>query len=77
MLAGKRDLAGRVVGTGEKWITELGNDALRELFALSRDVAATASEEDGEGNDDPAVRAVRRSRPARRRAADRAEELQP
>jgi SNF2 family DNA or RNA helicase len=77
MLAAKRDLADRVVGTGEKWITELGNDALRELFALSRDVAATASEDDGESNDDPAVRAVRRSRPTRRRRADRAEELQP
>ena len=35
MLEQKRDLASKVVGTGEKWITELGNAELRELFALS------------------------------------------
>ena len=39
MLEEKRDLASRIVGAGEKWITELGDQALRELFALSSDAA--------------------------------------
>ncbi|MET9492846.1 DEAD/DEAH box helicase [Nocardia sp. NPDC006630] len=34
MLNGKRQLADLTVGAGEKWITELGDDELRELFAL-------------------------------------------
>ncbi|MFN0026458.1 MAG: DEAD/DEAH box helicase [Acidimicrobiales bacterium] len=33
VIAKKRALAGKVVGTGEKWITELSNDELRELLA--------------------------------------------
>ena len=33
-LVAKRDLAAKVVGSGERWITELGNAELRELFAL-------------------------------------------
>ncbi len=35
MLKSKRDLAARIVGAGEQWVTELGNVELRELFALS------------------------------------------
>ncbi|MGK3982826.1 DEAD/DEAH box helicase [Sorangium sp. So ce136] len=46
MLEQKRDLAARVVGQGEAWITELDNAALRELFALSRDAVAIAGELD-------------------------------
>ncbi|SCL38045.1 non-specific serine/threonine protein kinase [Micromonospora rhizosphaerae] len=34
MIAEKRSLAQRVVGSGEQWVTELSTDALRELFAL-------------------------------------------
>ncbi|MGK3963712.1 SNF2-related protein [Sorangium sp. So ce118] len=46
MLEQKRDLAARVVGQGEAWITELDNAALRELFALSRDAVAISGELD-------------------------------
>ncbi|GGR79702.1 helicase HelZ [Micromonospora fulviviridis] len=34
MIADKRGLAQRVVGSGEQWVTELSTDTLRELFAL-------------------------------------------
>ncbi|MEC3954751.1 DEAD/DEAH box helicase [Nocardia sp. CDC153] len=34
MLKGKSQLADLTVGTGEHWITELGDEELRELFAL-------------------------------------------
>jgi len=37
LLESKRDLAARIVGQGEQWITELSNDQLRDLFALSPD----------------------------------------
>ncbi|WP_437787641.1 DEAD/DEAH box helicase [Sorangium sp. So ce1097] len=46
MLEQKRDLAARVVGEGEAWITELDDAALRELLALSRDAVALAGELD-------------------------------
>ena len=36
--AADAQLAGQVIGSGEKWITELPDSELRELFALS-DVA--------------------------------------
>ncbi|MDQ2643041.1 MAG: DEAD/DEAH box helicase [Myxococcota bacterium] len=35
LLEQKRSLASKVVGTGERWITELDTAALRDLFALS------------------------------------------
>ncbi|MFI5777447.1 DEAD/DEAH box helicase [Nocardia sp. NPDC051570] len=34
MIGGKQELANLTVGSGENWITELGSDELRELFAL-------------------------------------------
>ena len=34
MISRKRDLAERVVGTGEAWLTELSTDELRDLVAL-------------------------------------------
>jgi SNF2 family DNA or RNA helicase len=37
MLEQKRSLAQSVIGTGESWITELSTEALRDLFALSRE----------------------------------------
>lgn len=36
----KRDLADRVVGTGEAWLTELSTDELREVIALGADAVA-------------------------------------
>jgi SNF2 family DNA or RNA helicase len=38
MIAAKRDLAARVVGTGEQWLTELSTSELRALVALSGEV---------------------------------------
>ena len=40
LLADKRDLADRIVGTGEAWLTELDTGQLRELVALSIDAVA-------------------------------------
>jgi SNF2 family DNA or RNA helicase len=34
MITAKRELAARVVGSGEEWITELSTDELRDLVAL-------------------------------------------
>lgn len=49
MLEAKRDLADRVVGTGEGWLTELDDEALRRLVALEPD-ADIMSDEDGGGS---------------------------
>jgi superfamily II DNA or RNA helicase len=49
MLESKRDLADRVVGTGEGWLTELDDDALRRLVLLEPD-ADIMGEEEGGGN---------------------------
>jgi hypothetical protein len=46
LLEQKRDLAARVVGAGEQWITELGASELRELFSLSS--SAPVSEVEGD-----------------------------
>ena len=40
LLEQKKDLAERIVGTGEDWITELSTEELRELFALRAEVVA-------------------------------------
>jgi SNF2 family DNA or RNA helicase len=48
MLESKRDLADRVVGTGEGWLTELDDDALRRLISLEPD-ADIMSDEEGNG----------------------------
>jgi len=40
MLDEKRDLADRIVGAGERWLTELSTDDLREVFTLSKDAVA-------------------------------------
>ena len=37
MIERKREIAEQVVGTGEGWLTELSNDELRDVLALSRD----------------------------------------
>jgi SNF2 family DNA or RNA helicase len=42
MIEDKRELAERIVGTGEGWLTELSTDQLRELVALSGEAVAEA-----------------------------------
>jgi len=42
MIEEKRELAERIVGTGEAWLTELSTDQLRELVALSAEAVAEA-----------------------------------
>ena len=37
MIDRKREIAEQVVGAGEGWLTELSNDELRHVLALSRD----------------------------------------
>ena len=39
MIEGKRLVAEQVVGTGEGWLTEMSNDDLRKVLALSREAA--------------------------------------
>jgi SNF2 family DNA or RNA helicase len=63
MLDSKRDLASRVVGSGEAWITELDNSALHELFALAPN-AVIGDTPDADEIDD---RTVTRTRQARAR----------
>ncbi|HEY8340279.1 MAG TPA: DEAD/DEAH box helicase, partial [Egibacteraceae bacterium] len=46
VLEGKRALADSVVGAGEAWITELGDDELRDLVALSEDATVEDLDED-------------------------------
>jgi hypothetical protein len=50
MLESKRDLADRVVGTGEGWLTELDDDALRRLVSLETTADNIMSEDDSNGN---------------------------
>jgi len=40
MIEDKKELAQRIVGTGEAWLTELDSGQLRELVALSSDAVA-------------------------------------
>jgi hypothetical protein len=49
MLESKRDLADRVVGSGEGWLTELDDDALRRLVSLEANTDIM-SEDEGNGN---------------------------
>jgi superfamily II DNA or RNA helicase len=59
MLEQKRDLASKIVGTGEQWITELDDDDLRALFALSGDVLVGGDDSDEDTENTPAPRAPR------------------
>jgi superfamily II DNA or RNA helicase len=71
LLEQKRELASKVVGTGEQWITELGTRELRDLFALSDGAIASADEGegDGEGDGDGDGAPPRTTKPRRGRAA--------
>jgi SNF2 family DNA or RNA helicase len=60
MLEAKRDLAARVVGQGEAWITELDNHQLRELFALAPN-AVVGDAPDLDEADDLPLRVGRRA----------------
>src|SRR5262245_23351254 len=48
LLEQKRDLASKIVSSGETWITEMANSELRELFALGADapIAGDENEDD-------------------------------
>lgn len=65
MLAQKRDLARRIIGAGESWITELGDAELHELFSLSRDTVVGSDEGEEEAT-------ALRAKPPRRSDAKRA-----
>ena len=58
LLESKRDLADRVVGSGEGWLTELDDDALRRLVALDPD-AELLDPDEGNGDEPPAPKAPR------------------
>jgi len=36
MIEAKKELAEKVIGAGEGWLTELSNQELREIFALGK-----------------------------------------
>lgn len=50
LLEQKRELFTKIVGSGEHWVTELGDAELRELFTLSPDAAVAG--DDGSDEDD-------------------------
>jgi SNF2 family DNA or RNA helicase len=60
LLEQKRDLASQVVGAGEKWITELGDEQLRNLFSLAPDAVITAEAELEERATSPRTRSARK-----------------
>jgi hypothetical protein len=60
LLERKRALADAVVGSGEAWVTELDDDELRELVALSSDHLDEADELDDDGAELPGRPAVGR-----------------
>jgi hypothetical protein len=67
LLERKRDLASKVIGTGEKWITEMCNGELRDLFALSADAAIGSDDTD---DDAPPPPSASRGRAARSRSGE-------
>jgi SNF2 family DNA or RNA helicase len=72
LLEQKRDLASKVVGTGEKWITELGNRELHELFSLAEHATVVGDDDDEGENATTPPRPARKRRPtggAKRRRA--------
>jgi SNF2 family DNA or RNA helicase len=63
MLKTKRDLAERIVGQGEHWITELDNTELRQLFELSPTAVIDRDTTDDDGDDTVAKPKSRPRRP--------------
>jgi SNF2 family DNA or RNA helicase len=37
MIDAKKEVAGKVIGTGEQWLTELGDRELKDVLKLSAD----------------------------------------
>jgi SNF2 family DNA or RNA helicase len=66
LLEQKRELASKIVGSGEQWITELGTRELHDLFALS-DAAAVADDAEDDAVATPA-KPKQKTRPGRREA---------
>ncbi len=71
ILEGKRGLAARIVGGGERWITELDDAALRELFSLAPDAALPADDADDAVDDAGGGAPPERRRSGSRRPAPR------
>ena len=67
MLEKKRDLASRIVGQGEQWITELDDAALRDLFSLAPDAVVDGDGAERDDADGAAAGLGARPGPARRR----------
>jgi superfamily II DNA or RNA helicase len=65
LLEQKRELASKVIGTGEQWITELGTSELRDLFALSDGAVAAGDDADDDPPASPSPRRKRTMRPSR------------
>ena len=42
MIESKKDLAERIVGSGDAWLTELSTNEIRDLVVLSADAVAEA-----------------------------------
>ncbi len=45
MIEQKKALAESVIGTGETWLTELSNEALKELLSLRQDSVSNGGDE--------------------------------
>ena len=67
LLESKRDLADRVVGSGEGWLTELDDESLRRLVALDPD---TELMDPDEGNGDEPASTPVSPKPLKRRAKE-------
>ena len=76
LLESKRDLADRVVGTGEGWLTELDDDALRRLVALDSDAELMDEDENG-GRVDGAAAKVREASKREAEVPELPEEVRP
>ena len=76
LLESKRDLADRVVGTGEGWLTELDDDALRRLVALDSDAELLDEEENG-GRAEGAAAKVREATRVAAEVPELPEEVRP
>ena len=62
LLEQKRELASKIVGAGERWITELDGRELRDLFALSDGAIAASDDDDAAVAEAPEPRARRASK---------------
>jgi hypothetical protein len=45
MIEQKKALAESVIGTGEAWLTELSNEALRNMLSLRRDALSNGDDD--------------------------------